>query len=110
MVETMMEQDEWVLDTPYLRRWRQQVEEAREEGRQEEREARRQNILHMVVVRYDPSVTQHLRLKDLLSTITEDKKFTAVCEAIISIEDFQQFYKTVEDISTAEHVSLMTFA
>lgn len=117
MIETMITQDEWVFDSPYLRRWRQRVEDARVEGlrkvdeeRRKASERQRQNILHMVALRYNPHVQEHKDLQDILEKIIDDAKFRMICEAIISVEDFHQFYAKVQEIAEAEQVTLMAFA
>ncbi|MEM7535645.1 MAG: hypothetical protein AAF639_25940 [Chloroflexota bacterium] len=123
MIETMMEQDEWSLDTPYLRRWRQQIEAAQEEarnardegrkareeghlegrregrleGRKEERESRRQDILKLILWRYKPYAEDYLKIQTFLSSIMADTKLKDIFDAIMNIEDFQQFYQFVEE-------------
>ncbi|MEM7532782.1 MAG: hypothetical protein AAF639_11445 [Chloroflexota bacterium] len=99
MIETMIEQDEWVLDTPYLRRWRRQIEEAREEGLNVAREARRQDILKLTLWRYNPHAKDYLQLQTFLTSIMADTKLKDIFDAIMDIEDFKQFYQFVEEIA-----------
>ena len=103
MIETMMEQDEWVLDTPYLRRWRRQIEEAREEVRQEmilkERESRRQDMLKLILWRYEPPAIEYLQLQTVLSSIMADTKLKDIFDAIMNMDDFKQFYQFVEEVA-----------
>ncbi|MEM7534690.1 MAG: hypothetical protein AAF639_21100 [Chloroflexota bacterium] len=90
MIETMMEQDEWVLDTPYLRRWRLRLEEAQKQQDEAQKtieeaqktieeahkmqenaqkmleevrmasESRRQDILSLILWRYDPKAKDYM--------------------------------------------------
>ena len=125
MVESLIERDEWALDTPYLRRWRNEIqgaqsradeaesqaEEARsqaeeyrsliaEQTLQQElergREVRRQDILNQAAIRYEPSMREGLRLQKCLSVIADDEKFSGIFEAIVQVQDFEQFYTIVE--------------
>lgn len=125
MVESLIERDEWALDTPYLRRWRNEIQEAQsradeaesqaEEARsqaeeyrrliaeqtlQQElergREVRRQDILNQAAIRYEPSMREGLRLQKCLSVIADDEKFSGIFEAIVQVQDFEQFYTIVE--------------
>ncbi|MEM7536788.1 MAG: hypothetical protein AAF639_31705 [Chloroflexota bacterium] len=134
MVETLIRQDEWALDTPFIRRLR---EEGRTEEReiwkaisetwnaeraelyleremnelrmanliktqQAEREARRQGMLKFMASRYDPSVSEYLRVQELLSTIDSNEKLEAITNAIMRFSDFGQFYLMVEEAAKAE--------
>lgn len=125
MVESLIERDEWALDIPYLRRWRNEIQEAQsradeaesqaEEARsqaeeyrrliaeqtlQQElergREVRRQDILNQAAIRYEPSMREGLRLQKCLSVIADDEKFSGIFEAIVQVQDFEQFYTIVE--------------
>ncbi|MEM7532867.1 MAG: hypothetical protein AAF639_11870 [Chloroflexota bacterium] len=128
MIETMMTQDEWVLDTPYLRRWRKQVEDAHNEGLQaglqaglekgldqgraerdllqQERkiliEEQRQNSLRLMVLRYKISGEEYLQMQTLLSSISSIEKLKAIADAVITVEDFGQFYLYVEETISSE--------
>ena len=103
MIETMMEQDEWVWDTPYLRRLRRQLEEAHEEGRKEERESRRQDMLKLILWRYEPPATEYLQLQTILSSIMADTKLKDIFDAIMNMDDFKQFYQFVEEVAQPAH-------
>ncbi|MEM7534871.1 MAG: hypothetical protein AAF639_22025 [Chloroflexota bacterium] len=124
MIETMIEQDEWALDTPYLRRWRLRLEEAQKkqeeaQKKQEEahkevqkayeeaqisredarkmRESRRQDILSLILWRYDPKAKDYMQLQKFLSSIMADTKLKEIFDAIMNIEDFKQFYQVVKE-------------
>jgi len=102
MVESLIERDEWALDIPYLRRWRNEIQEAqsRADELQQElergREVRRQDILNQAAIRYEPSMREGLRLQKCLSVIADDEKFSGIFEAIVQVQDFEQFYTIVE--------------
>jgi len=107
MVENLMEQDEWVLDTPYIRRMRRQTEEAvrnsLEEGRQEgytqgRREERRQSIMELMLLRYNPHAYDYLQVQDTLSHIWSNETLVDIFKAAASAEDFTTFTKTLDGL------------
>ena len=153
MVESLIEQDEWALDTPYLRRWRTEIQEAQSKAEEAEskaeeaesrakeaesiaeeaqskaeearsqaekyrilvaqnhqkelehrQEVRRQDILSQVAIRYDPSMREGLRLQKCLSAIADDEAFRGIFEAIVQVQDFDQFYTIVEEVAPSESV------
>jgi predicted transposase YdaD len=94
MVERLIDREELLLDTPFLRRLR---EEARQEGRQEGREegvlaARRRSILDVLVVRFDPPVSVYQQIERQLATIIDEPLLAQLLAAAIraeSVADFQ---------------------
>ncbi|MEM7531298.1 MAG: hypothetical protein AAF639_03905 [Chloroflexota bacterium] len=96
MIETMIEQDELVLDTPYIRRWREQ---GLAQGRAQEQESRREDILNLILWRYNPPAQEYLQVQKFLASIMTDRKFKTIIDAIMNVENFSQFYEIVENAS-----------
>src|SRR5712691_6639466 len=98
MVERLIDREELLLDTPFLRRIRA---EGREEGRAEARAearaegalaARRRSILDVLVVRLDPPVSVYQQIERQLETITDEAQLAQFLAAAIraeSVADFQ---------------------
>jgi predicted transposase YdaD len=98
MVERLIDREELLLDTPFLRRIRAEGrEEGREEGRTEGRTegalaARRRSILDVLVVRLDPPVSVYQQIERQLETITDEAPLAQLLAAAIraeSVADFQ---------------------
>ena len=82
MVERLLEEDGLLLDTPYLRRMRA-------EGALM---ARRQSVLDVLRLRFDPPVSVYKQLERYLETITDEaqlEKLLAVAVRGESVADFQ---------------------
>jgi hypothetical protein len=86
MVERLVEREELLLDTPFMRRMR---EEATREG---VLTSRRQSILDVLRFRFDPPVSVYQQLEQYLETITDEaqlEKLLAVAARGESVADFQ---------------------
>ena len=102
MVEKLIEDEELLLDTPYLRRLREKaLLEGREEGALL---ARREAILDALVWRFDPPVATYRGIEKVLDQIMEsaeiERLFAAVIQAA-SLADFQAQLPT----ATAPHTT-----
>ena len=94
MVERLIDREELLMDTPFLRRIRA---EGREEGRAEARAegaltARRRSILDVLAVRFDPPVSVYQQIERQLETITDEAQFAQLLAAAVraeSVADFQ---------------------
>jgi len=98
MVERLIDREELLMDTPFLRRIRA---EGREEGRAEARAearaegalaARRRSILDVLVLRLDPPVSVYQQIERQLETITDEAQFAQLLAAAVraeSVADFQ---------------------
>ncbi len=81
MVEKLIENEELLLDTPYLRRVRhQEREEGREEGREEER---RRSILEVIRLRFAPASARYERLEQQVARIESLPRLEALFAATI---------------------------
>jgi predicted transposase YdaD len=104
MVERMIDREELLLDTPFLRRIR---EEGRTEGRAEGRAeaalaARRRSILDVLVVRFDPPVSVYQQIERQLATITDEAHLAQLLAAAVRAESVADFQATMSQ----EHRSL----
>jgi len=98
MVERLIDREELLMDTPFLRRIRA---EGREEGRAEARaearaegvlSARRRSILDVLVIRFDPPVSVYQQIERQLETITDEAHLAQLLAAATraeSVADFQ---------------------
>jgi predicted transposase YdaD len=104
MVERMIDREELLLDTPFLRRIR---EEGRAEGREEGRTeaalaARRRSLLDVLVVRFDPPVSVYQQTERQLATITDEAHLAQLLAAAVRAESVADFQATMSQ----EHRSL----
>lgn len=86
MVERLVEREELLLDTPFLRRMR---EEAAREGMLM---GQRKNILDVLRLRFDPPISVYQQIERYLETITDDaqlEKLFAMAVRGESVADFQ---------------------
>jgi hypothetical protein len=86
MVERLIDREELLLDTPFLRRMR---EESREAGALA---ARRRSILDMLVVGFDPPVSVYQQIERQLETTTDETLLAQLLATAIraeSVADFQ---------------------
>ncbi len=101
MVENLLERDELLLDTPFLRRLREEGQrEGRQEGRQEGHEAglqegqtvgllaaRRRSILDVLVARLDPPASVYQQVERQLAQTTDEESLTRLLVAIARAEN-----------------------
>jgi len=105
MVEKLIEREELLLDTPYLRRIRN---EDREEGRAEGREegqaqgreegrptgalmARRRSILETLAWRFDPPISVYQHVEQSLGSITDESHLARLLAAVIRADSVAAF-------------------
>ena len=85
MVERLIDREELLLDTPFLRR-------IREEGRAEATlAARRCSILDVLVARFDPPVSVYQQIERHLETITEEPQLAQLLAAAARAESVAAF-------------------
>jgi hypothetical protein len=89
MVERLIDREELLLDTPFLRRLR---EEARQEGALA---ARRHSILDVLVVRFDPPVSVYQQIERQIETIADEANLTQLLAAAIRVESVADFQATL---------------
>jgi flagellar biosynthesis/type III secretory pathway protein FliH len=121
MVERLIDREELLLDTPFLRRIREEGrQEGREEGRQEARAAgyaegraaglhtglaeghtvgrvegilaaRRHSILDVLVVRFDPPSSVYQQIERQLETLTDEAYLAQLLAAATRLESVAAF-------------------
>jgi predicted transposase YdaD len=106
MVERLIDREELLMDTPFLRRIREEAHaegqfqgraEGRVQGRMEGRmegalAAQRRSILDVLVVRFDPRASVYQQIERQLETITDEAHLTQLLAAAVraeSVADFQ---------------------
>jgi predicted transposase YdaD len=101
MVERLIDREELLLDTPFLRRLRAEARaEGRVEGRAEARAegalaTRRRSILDVLVVRFDPPASVYQRIERQLETIPDEADLTQLLAAAIRAESVADFQATL---------------
>ena len=97
MVERLLERDDLLMDTPYLRRVRK---EGREEGREEGAlTTRRQDILRVLTLRFGP---QDDRLVAVLEQISDGTRLEALFVAAIQSAALDAFCAVLESDERGE--------
>jgi flagellar biosynthesis/type III secretory pathway protein FliH len=114
MVERLIDSEELLLDTPFLRRLRAEGHaegqaEGRIEGRAEgqaegQREgqvagvllARRRSILDVLVVRFDPPASVYQQVERALETCTDELRLTRLLAAAVRAENVAAFQIMLE--------------
>ena len=97
MVERLIDREELLLDTPFLRRIRAEARaEGRAEGRAEARAegalaTRRRSILDVLVVRFDPRASVYQQIERQLETITDEAQLTQLLATVIRVESVADF-------------------
>ena len=101
MVERLIDREELLLDTPFLRRIRAEGRaEGRVEGRAEARAegalaTRRRSILDVMVVRFDPPASVYQRIEQQLETIADEANLTQLLATAIRVESVADFQATL---------------
>ncbi|MEM7533901.1 MAG: hypothetical protein AAF639_17075 [Chloroflexota bacterium] len=76
------------------------MEEARLETLKELFEIRRNDILNLVLWRYNPQAKDYVQIQKFLSSVMSNNKFNTIMDAIMNVDDFRQFYKIVEEAAS----------
>ncbi|MEM7130652.1 MAG: hypothetical protein AAF702_30285 [Chloroflexota bacterium] len=117
MIEKIVESDELVIDSPYIRRIKDEsrkeghdeghkegIEEGRKEGRKEghdegheegreegELSMLRRNILNGIVLRFDPTVSLYQQIENDLATLNSLTRLDELFEKIFQVNEVQEF-------------------
>jgi hypothetical protein len=84
MLEKLVDSDEEILDTPFIRRYRNQVEQARVE-------TYRQNILEAISQRLDPPISTYRQLEQKLAQIEDLARLQQLFTIALQVEDSEVF-------------------
>jgi len=102
MIEQLIDREEFVLDTPYLRRIR---EEGRSEGRTEglaegrtkgARAARQEDILDIITLRLNPPIITYRELKKVITAIEDDTVLEQLFVAAVQAESLADFQTKIK--------------
>jgi hypothetical protein len=102
IVEKLIESEDPLLDTPYLRRLRQQGREegivvGREEGMTAGRlESLREALLAAVIQKFNPLAVDYRRLEQQIEPITEAAVLQSLLLTLLEIEDMAAYLAHVE--------------
>ncbi|RKZ93175.1 MAG: hypothetical protein DRR19_01915 [Candidatus Parabeggiatoa sp. nov. 1] len=117
MIERMIATDDLLLDTPFLRRLREEgreagFEEGREEGHKEGREegrengreegeliARRRDLLDVLVLRFDPPFSFYQQTEQRLLDFSDDAQLKKLFTTAVQCEDVKAFQTAMENIN-----------
>jgi uncharacterized membrane protein YheB (UPF0754 family) len=95
MIENLVEQEEFLVDSPYLRRIRSETRTAAlSEGVQV---TLRKDILNVLVWRFDPPVSIYQQIERSLEQITDEEIFRSLLKSAVQsaeLADFQHFLQT----------------
>ena len=111
MTEQILEKEDVVFDSPYLRRLRKQAEEewhakGREEGREEGHLLTlRETILDALVERFEPPVRHYLTIQQHLTTINDVQTLRSLFKLVLratTLEAFAQGFEHATGMQTKE--------
>lgn len=90
MVEKLIEQEGLLMDTPFLRR-------IRAESRQQ---ARRETILEVLTLRFDPAISIYRELENYIAKINDDMALEQLLAAAVKAETLVDFRETLRKAIT----------
>ncbi|MDM8559288.1 hypothetical protein [Candidatus Parabeggiatoa sp. HSG14] len=112
MIERMIARDNLLLDTPYIRRWRDEgFKEGRGEGLEEGFEkgikkgrtegsviALHRALLDILMLRFEPSLPVYHEIEEDLSTISNQRKLKTLLTAAVQSEDLAAFKNVMDNL------------
>jgi predicted transposase YdaD len=116
MIERMIARDNLLLDTPYIRRWREEgfkdgLEEGFEDGLEKGLEkglkkgrtegsvsARHRDLLDVLMLRFEPSLPFYQEIEEGLSTITNEKNLKTLLTTAVQSEDLTAFKNVMDNL------------
>jgi predicted transposase YdaD len=108
MIERMIAKDNLLLDTPYIRKWREEGrDEGRKEGRDEGRDegikegsviAHRRDLLDVLALRFEPALPLYQELEEGLSTVTNERKLKTLLTSAVQSEDLAAFQSVMGNL------------
>jgi predicted transposase YdaD len=101
MAEKLIEREEWFMNTPFVHRL---LERGRVEGREEGRVVgRRQDILKLLGVRFDPTLSVYQQVEQRLQQITDEAQLERLLfMAAIQAQSLADFQAVLEPLATSE--------
>jgi len=104
MIESMIARDNLLLDTPYIRRWRDEgFKEGREDGRQEGFKegvvmTRRRTLLEVLASRFEPPLPVYQEIEERVSTLNNEKKLKTLLTTAVQSEDLTAFKNVMDNL------------
>ena len=104
MIERMIAKDNFLLDTPYIRRWREEgfkdgLDEGLEKGiKKGSLMTRRRTLLEVVASRFEPSLPFYQEMEEQLSTVTNEKKLKTLLTTAVQSEDLTAFKNVMDNL------------
>ncbi|MEK8020002.1 MAG: hypothetical protein VSS75_024275 [Candidatus Parabeggiatoa sp.] len=108
MIERMIARDNLLLDTPYIRRWRDEgfkegIEEGLEKGMKKGRiegsvSAHHRDLLDVLRLRFEPSLPVYYEIEEGLSTITNERKLKTLLTTAVQSEDLMAFKNVMDNL------------
>jgi predicted transposase YdaD len=108
MIERMIARDNLLLDTPYIRRWREEgFKDGRDEGFEDGLEkglkkgsliTRRRTLLEVLASRFEPSLPFYQEMEEQLSTLTNEKKLKTLLTTAVQSEDLTAFKNVMDNL------------
>ncbi len=112
MIERMIARDNLILDTPYMRRLRTEGRiEGREEGRTEGRtegrkegrkegriDARRRDLLDVLTLRFEPSISLYRKIEERLLTINTEAQLKSLLATAVKSKDIKAFQSAMDNL------------
>jgi hypothetical protein len=94
MVEKMLENEELLIDTPFLRRLRREREQGHEEGLME---GVRGDILDILQIRLNPPAEQTQQMTAALNQITDEASLRILLRAVVQAENLAAFQAVLDE-------------
>ncbi len=104
MIESMIARDNLLLDTPYIRRWRNEgFKEGREDGREEGRKeglvlGRRRTLLEVLASRFELPLPVYQEIEERVSTLNNEKKLKTLLTTAVQSEDLTAFKNVMDNL------------
>ena len=112
MIEKLIEHEDLLMDTPFLRRLRQEaLEKGLEEGRDEGMRVglaqgallmRRQDILDALILRFDPAASIYRELEKMLADIDDEAELERLFAAAIRAANLADFQAALQPAAPPE--------
>lgn len=93
MVERLLEEDELLLDTPWLRKIRTQVRAAAVVER------RVQDILNILKWRFDPPISEYEAIDKALQVIRDESWLEALLKLAIEVKTIEEFRTELAELT-----------
>ncbi len=104
----MIARDNLLLDTPYIRRWREEgfkdgLEEGFEDGLEKGLKkgsliTRRRTLLEVLASRFEPPLPFYQEIEERLSTVTNERNLKTLLTTAVQSEDLTAFKNVMDNL------------